>query len=95
MALTTIFSTQKNTGKYLHSSVPTEQSINPKYTKDSSRHGQHGQYFFKNTSRTLIFSCKHLMLSLALLRMVDVAQLVEHQVVALGVVGSNPTIHPM
>jgi hypothetical protein len=26
--------------------------------------------------------------------MVDVAQLVEHQVVALGVVGSSPTIHP-
>ena len=27
--------------------------------------------------------------------MVDVAQLVEHQVVALGAVGSNPTIHPI
>lgn len=26
--------------------------------------------------------------------MVDVAQLVEHQIVALGVVGSNPAIHP-
>ncbi len=27
--------------------------------------------------------------------MVDVAQLVEHQVVALGAVGSIPTIHPI
>ena len=27
--------------------------------------------------------------------MVNVAQLVEHQTVALGVVGSNPTIHPI
>jgi hypothetical protein len=27
--------------------------------------------------------------------MVNVAQLVEHQVVALGVVGSTPTIHPI
>ncbi len=26
--------------------------------------------------------------------MVDVAQLVEHQIVALVAVGSNPTIHP-
>ena len=26
--------------------------------------------------------------------MVDVAQLVEHQIVALGVEGSNPSIHP-
>lgn len=26
--------------------------------------------------------------------MVDVAQLAEHQVVALRAVGSNPTIHP-
>ncbi len=26
--------------------------------------------------------------------MVNVAQLVEHQIVALGVVGSIPTIHP-
>lgn len=27
--------------------------------------------------------------------MVDVAQLVEHQIVALGVMGSNPIIHPI
>ena len=27
--------------------------------------------------------------------MVGVAQLVEHQIVALGVVGSNPTTHPI
>ena len=27
--------------------------------------------------------------------MVDVAQLVEHQIVALVVVGSRPTIHPI
>ena len=27
--------------------------------------------------------------------MVNVAQLVEHQIVALGVVGSIPTIHPI
>ncbi len=27
--------------------------------------------------------------------MVDVAQLVEHQIVALVAVGSNPTIHPI
>ena len=26
--------------------------------------------------------------------MVNIAQLVEHQIVALGAVGSNPTIHP-
>ena len=29
------------------------------------------------------------------LSMVDVAQLVEHQIVALGVMGSNPIIHPI
>lgn len=43
------------------------------------------------------FEPKHRILSMSLIYkylMVNVAQLVEHQVVALGVVGSSPTVHP-
>ena len=38
----------------------------------------------------ILFLC----ISYAHISMVDVAQSVEHQVVALGVMGSNPIIHP-
>lgn len=37
----------------------------------------------------------HILLSNLFFLMVNVAQLAEHQIVALGVVGSNPTIHPI
>ncbi len=47
--------------------------------------------FIRSYSNRFDFPAKNRILTI---RMVSVAQLAEHQTVALGVVGSNPTTHP-